>query len=339
MILPNYKALKELINHSKKCVIVPHRNPDGDAIGSTLALCHYLKLKGCEAVVISPNEAPSFLQWMPGYDHLISFEKQPEKAKKLIEDTNLIFTLDFNHLSRVGEAMQRVLENAKAPFVMIDHHQQPDTYAVETYSDVSMSSTCEMVYHFIDHLEDKSLINTSIATCIYAGILTDTGQFKFPNTTSTTHQIAAYLIDCGANNNEIHRLIYDTNSKSKLGLLGCTLKSMEVLMDYKTAILKLSQEELDRFQYQKGDTEGFVNYGLSLDHIVFSVIFIEHKEEGIIKISFRSQGNFSVNEFARAHFNGGGHNNAAGGKSELSLEETIEKFKSLLPNYKTSLNS
>lgn len=339
MILPNYNAVKERIKNSNKCVVIPHRNPDGDAVGSTLALCEYLQKKGCDSVVISPNEAPNFLQWMPGYNEVVVFENDREKAKALINDAELIFTLDFNHLSRVGSEFEAVLEAATADFIMIDHHQQPDTYSVETFSDTQMSSTCEMVYHFIDQLGDKELIDINIASCIYAGILTDTGQFKFPNTTSTTHKIAAFLIECGANNHEIHRQIYDTNSPSKLGLLGCTLKSMEILKEYRTAVLKLSQEELDTFHYQKGDTEGFVNYGLSLDGIVFSVIFIEHKEEGIVKISFRSQGDFSVNEFARSHFNGGGHNNAAGGRSEDSLLETIEKFKKILPQYKTQLHS
>jgi len=334
----DYQKLNRLLIPGKKCVILPHRNPDGDAMGATLALRAFLKKMGCKSVVISPNEAPSFLHWLPGFDTVVFFDSQTDKAKELIDDADLIFTLDFNDFSRTGSEMQAYLEQNKSTYIMIDHHQQPSDYAEFTYSDTSMSSTCEMVYHFINNLGALALIDEPIARCIYTGILTDTGQFKFPNTTAITHKIAAHLIELGVDHFNIHQAIYDTNELSKLALLGCVLSSMEVLDQYKTAILKLSSEELAAHHYKKGDTEGLVNYGLSLNGVVFSVIFIEHKEEGIIKISFRSQGDFSVNEFARAHFQGGGHTNAAGGKSNDDLETTIKYFKSILPQYLKQLN-
>ncbi len=334
----DYIKFKDYLIPGKKCVVIPHRNPDGDAMGSTLALCFFLNKMGANAVVISPNEAPSFLQWLPGFESMVLFDRQKEQALKLIDEAELIFTLDFNDFSRTGSEMEAVLQKKEATYIMIDHHQQPSDYAEFMYSDTSMSSTSEMVYHFINQFGALALIDKNIATCIYTGILTDTGQFKFPNTTATTHQIAAHLMELGVDHFKIHQEIYDTNDQSKLELLGCCLSSMEVLRDYNTAILKLSAEELEQHHYKKGDTEGLVNYGLSLKGIIFSVIFIEHKDEGIIKISFRSQGNFSVNEFARAHFEGGGHDNAAGGKSNDSLETTIERFKSLLPQYLEKLN-
>ena len=336
MNLEDIKSVKELLSTPQKIVIVPHKNPDGDAIGSTLALWHYLKNMGQDATVISPNDSPKFLKWMSGTDEILNFEVQNSQAKKLLQEATLIFTLDFNHLGRVGQ-MQSFLEDATATFIMIDHHQEPADYALVTYSDVTMSSTCQMVYNFIDFLGDTDKITPEMANCIYTGIMTDTGSFKFSSTTSTTHRIVAELIDKGANNTYIHNVVYDTNSPSRLHLLGCALKNMVILEEYGTAYITLSQEELDTFKYQKGDTEGFVNYGLTLDGIRFAVIFIENKEEGIIKISFRSEGNFSVNEFARAYFQGGGHHNAAGGKSDVSLKETAEYFVSLLPQHKNDI--
>ncbi|GAL69950.1 3'-to-5' oligoribonuclease A Bacillus type [Jejuia pallidilutea] len=201
-----------------------------------------------------------------------------------------------------------------------------------------MSSTCEMIYHFIDMLEDTDKIDAHIATCLYLGIMTDTGSFRFSSTTSTTHRIVANLIDKGAKNADVHNNVYDTNSYNRLQLLGCALTNLKVLPELRTAYITLSQNELRKFDYKKGDTEGIVNYALSLDNIIFAAIFIEDKQEGIIKISLRSKGAFSVNEFSRAHFNGGGHNNAAGGRSETSLNTTVEKFLSILPQYKDALN-
>ena len=338
MNLEHLNELKKLLSSSKKIAIIPHKNPDGDAIGSTLALWHYLVNSGHSASIVSPNDFPKFLKWMPGADKILNFEKENIQSKSCIQNADIVFTLDFNHLGRVGH-MSETLESSNATFVMVDHHQEPSDYAKIMYSDVSMSSTCEMVYVLIKKLGNENSITSEIANCIYAGIMTDTGSFKFASTTSNTHRVIADLMDKGAEGTEIHHRIYDTNSPSRLHLLGCALKNMVILQEYQTAYITLSQEELDRFDYQKGDTEGFVNYGLTLDGIRFAVIFIENKEEGIFKISFRSVGDFSVNDFARKHFHGGGHTNAAGGKSDYSIEETIKYFTSLLPLYKNQLQS
>ncbi len=338
MNLKDIEATEALLSSPQKIVIVPHKNPDGDAIGSTLGLYHYLKNRGQDATVISPNDYPKFLKWIPGNEHIVNFEKDSNHAKQLIAEATIIFTLDFNHLGRIDQ-MQPYLQEAKATFIMIDHHQAPGDYADIMYSDVSMSSTCEMVYNFIEFLGHRDQINADIANCLYTGIMTDTGSFKFLSTTSRTHRVAADLIDKGANNTLIHNKVFDTNTPSRLHLLGCALKNMVIMEDYHTAYITLSQEELDSNNYKKGDTEGFVNYGLTLDGICFAVIFIENKEDGIIKISFRSEGDFSVNEFAKKHFHGGGHTNAAGGKSDMPLEETTAYFVSLLENYKEQLNA
>lgn len=337
MNLKIFQAIDALLNEPRRIVIIPHRNPDGDAIGSTLGLWHYLNNRGHKATIIAPNDFPKFLKWMPGSDQIINFERESNLAIEKIKGAEIIFTLDFNHLGRVGH-LQPLLEEATATFVMIDHHQEPSDYAKITYSDVNMSSTCEMVYNLIEGLNHISHITPEIANCLYTGIMTDTGSFKYASTTSRTHIVVAKLMEKGANATEANNKVYDTNTPNRLHLLGCALKNMVILNDYRTAYITLSQDELDAHDYKKGDTEGFVNYGLTLEGIIFAVIFIENKEEGIIKISLRSEGDFSVNEFARAHFNGGGHTNASGGRSEVSMEDTTAFFKSLLPAYKDQLN-
>lgn len=338
MNLETVQAVKELLSTPQKMVIIPHKNPDGDAIGSTLALWHFLKNSGQDATVIVPNDYPKFLKWMPGSDQILNFEKENHQCRNKIENATVVFTLDFNHLGRVGQLEEPLAEAAtKIPFVMIDHHQAPSDYAKIMYSDVEMSSTCQMVYNFIEAIDGVDKITSEMANCLYTGIMTDTGSFKFRSTTGETHRIVADLIDRGAENTEIHHRVFDTNTPARLKLLGVALNNMKILAEFKTAYITLSQDELDAHNYQKGDTEGFVNYGLTLEGINFAVIFIENKEEGIIKISFRSIGDFSVNEFARSHFNGGGHNNAAGGRSERSLQETALHFESLLEDYKNQL--
>lgn len=332
------KEIKALLSAPKRIVIVPHKNPDGDAMGSTFGLCHYLLKNNHNATVIAPNDYPEFLKWLPGQDEVIIHESDRVKAESLIEHAEIIFTLDFNALHRAGN-MESSLANATAVKIMIDHHQQPDTYANYMFSDISMSSTCEMVYRFINMLGDGAAIDDQIATCLYTGILTDTGSFRFSSTTSTTHLVTADLIAKGADHSDIYNAIYDTNSYERLQLLGVALKNMKVLPEYRTAYITLTQEELNAANFRKGDTEGFVNYGLSIKNIIFAAIFIEHKQEGIIKISLRSKGDFSVNEFSRENFGGGGHTNAAGGKSDLGLNDTVEKFISILPRYKNTLNS
>lgn len=330
--------IKKLLSTFKKVVIIPHKNPDGDAMGSTLGLCLYLKKKGHSATVIAPNDYPEFLKWLPGNSEVINYEMKKSISKKIIASADVIFTLDFNTLHRCGE-METPIKNSNAVKIMIDHHQEPDSYADYTFSDVNMCSTSQMVYHFIEKMEDLDHIDTEIGEALYTGIMTDTSSFRFPLTTSLTHKVIAKLIDLGVQKSKIHNAIYDTNSFERLQLLGCAMKNLRFLENYNTSYITLSNTELDSHEFKKGDTEGFVNYGLSLKGAKLAAIFIEHKQESIIKISFRSKGSFDVNKFARNHFNGGGHKNASGGKSNLNLKDTINKFTDLLKEYKLELNS
>lgn len=331
-------GVKSLLSKPKKIVIVAHKNPDGDAIGSSLGLYHYLIKHQHKVDVIMPNDYPNFLKWVPNENLIYKYESDSKTCDQIINDAEIIFTLDFNAYHRTGE-MEAPLEKSNAIKILIDHHQQPDDYATYMYSDVSMSSTCQMIYHFIEMLNDTDYIDSNVATCLYLGIMTDTGSFRFPSTTSNTHRIIAELIDKGANNGSIHNNVYDTNSPERVQLLGCALSNLNVLPHFRTAYITLSQEELNKHNYKKGDTEGIVNYALSLENIIFAAIFIENTKEGIIKISLRSKGDFSANLFSRSHFNGGGHTNAAGGRSNLSLKKTVEKFISILPEYEKALNN
>lgn len=333
MKIQDIQAIKLLLATPKKIAIIPHRGPDGDAMGSTLALYHFLLKNNHEPVVIAPNDFPDFLAWLPGSETVKIFEKDTDNCTKILEEAAIVFTLDFNAFHRTGE-MEHTLAKLKAPFIMIDHHQKPDDYAAYMYSDTSFGSTCEMVYNFISFLDKKEDLDKTIGTCIYTGILTDSGSFRFPGTTGNTHRIIAELIDLGVENTQIPILLFDNSSYSRLQLLGRALQNMKILDEHKTSYMSLTQAELDEFNYVKGDTEGIVNYGLSMKGIVFTAIFIENKDEKIIKISFRSQGGFDVNEFARTHFNGGGHSNAAGGKSLDSMEETLKKFEDLVTKLK-----
>jgi phosphoesterase RecJ-like protein len=328
------EAIKTVLASPKKITIIPHRNPDGDAMGSTLGLYHFLLQQDHEVSVISPNEFPDFLAWLPASDKVLVFEKDKENCTRILNESDLIFTLDFNALHRTGDIMQATLETLDKTFVMIDHHEFPDAFAKYTFSDTKYGSTCEMVYHFIHQLKQENLINKTVATCIYTGIVTDSGSFRFPKTTSTTHRIVADLIDKGVENSAIHNQLFDKSSYSRLQLLGRALQNMKLMTDYKTSYITLSQEELNTYNFQKGDTEGIVNYGLSIDGIDFTAIFIENLEEKIIKISFRSQGSFDVNQFSRNYFGGGGHINAAGGKSDKSLQETIADFERIVKEIK-----
>lgn len=322
-------AIQELLATPKKITIIPHRSPDGDAMGSTLALYHFLLKLNHQPTVIAPNDFPNFLAWLPASETVLIYENDRTNTTKILNEAEIVFTLDFNALHRTGE-MEQVLSKLTVPMIMIDHHQKPDDYATFTYSNTAFGSTCEMIYNFISFLGKKELIDKTIATCIYTGILTDSGSFRFPSTTSTTHRVVADLIDTGIENSQIYSNLFDNNSYNSLQLLGKALQNMKVKHEYKTAYISLSQSELDELHYEKGDTEGIVNYGLSIKGIIFAAIFIEHREENIIKISFRSQGDFDVNQFARENFSGGGHINAAGGKSYLSLTETIKKFENLI---------
>ena len=324
--------LSEYLKTPKKIVIFPHRNPDGDALGSTLGWKHFLEALGHQCWVISPNEYPKFLKWLPGEEEIILYSQQETLAQKCIAECDLIFTLDFNTLSRIAP-IDDFLENKDIPMIMIDHHESPADYPILTFSDPHIGSTCEMVYEVMVQL-DASKINARIGTCIYTGIMTDTGSFRFSSTSERTHQIASELIALGVNHTEIHQNIYDSYRTERLQLLGKTLNNLVQVNPLKAVYTSLSQAELNACNFQKGDTEGFVNYGLSIEGIRLAVIMIENQQEQIIKMSFRSKGDFDVNQFAREHFNGGGHKNAAGGMSSLSLEETIDRLHAILLTYK-----
>ena len=281
--------IKSLLASPKKIVIVTHKNPDGDAIGSSLALFHYLTKINHSVTVITPNDYPDFLKWVPGQDLILKFDSQNSQSLEALNNADIVFTLDFNAFHRAGD-MENTLAENKSLKIMIDHHQQPDPYAKYTYSDVSMSSTCEMIYNFIEMLGDLDLLDSNMATAIYLGIMTDTGSFRFNSTTSRTHRVIADLIDKGAQNTFIHNQVYDTNSYNRLQLLGCALSNLKVLPEYRAAYITLTLKELQKFDYKKGDTEGFVNYALSLNNIVLAAIVIEDAQQNIVKISLRYKG-------------------------------------------------
>ena len=331
------EGLKKELSSPRNIVIVPHKNPDGDAVGSVTALYGYLIQLGHKVTMISPNDFPTFLKWMEYSDLFVNYEQEGKKADILIREADLIFNLDHNAFHRAGD-METILSEVKSTFVMIDHHQQPDDFATYMYSDTAMSSTCEMIYHFLEMLGDTEKITPAMATAMYTGILTDTGSFKYRSTTSTTLRVAANLVDKGANSEGINRKIYDVNTPSRMKLLGVALNNMVILEKYRTAFITLTQKELDDNNFKKGDTEGFVNYALSLDGIVFAQILIEKKSESIIKTSLRSKGDFDVNQLARDNWEGGGHKNAAGGKSDLSMDDTVKKLISILPSYEKELH-
>lgn len=330
-----FEELKELLAKPRKIVILPHRNPDGDAIGSTLALSHYLTKLGHECEIIAPNDFPKFLKWMDGAKKIRIGEYTPGKCRNLVENAELIFILDFNNFNRIDEVGEWV-QRSRVPKILIDHHQEPEEFDF-MYSDTSMPATCQMVYNFIEKMGHLELIDKSIAECIYTGIMTDTGNFRFRNTQASTHRVVAELHEKGIEIDKIYNNVFDTQSPSRMKLLGLALNSMETFPEFRTAYMFLTRAQQLEYSSQKGDTEGFVNFGLGLNDFVFSVIFIEDQQQDFIKISLRSKGNFDVNTFARMHFNGGGHINAAGGKSELNMEETIRKFEELLHLYREEL--
>ena len=318
--------IQKLLVPENKIVIITHYNPDGDAIGSSLGLKHFLNKKGLEADVIVPNDFPKFLKWMPDSKKIIIADYKRKLAGEAIYNADVIFILDFNASHRSGNLVGPWIEKSKAKKILVDHHQQPEDFDF-VYSDVKIPATFQMIYHFIDALNDTELVNQDIAECLYTGIMTDTGGFRFRSTSATTHRIVANLIEKGADPAMITSNTWDTNTVSRLHLLALILGRIEVVKDGKVAILWLKRDELKEFGFQKGDTEGFVNYGLSIMGTQVSAFFMEDLYEDFIKISFRSKDDVDVNQFSRKYFNGGGHINAAGGKYMKSIEKTIEDFK------------
>tara|TARA_B110000091_G_scaffold70154_1_gene77200 strand:- start:258 stop:1100 length:843 start_codon:yes stop_codon:yes gene_type:complete len=270
--------INKLLSTSKKIVVIGHKNPDGDAVGSCLGLCNFLKQKGHQVQVVMPNDFPDFLKWIPEAATIINYEQNFEDTKTAIQQAEIIFTLDFNALNRTGN-LATELEQATADFILIDHHQQPDDYALVTYSDVAMCSTSEMVFHFMEKLKGIQLLNKKIATQLYVGIMTDTGSFRFSTTTATTHRVIANLIEAGAENASIHQNVYDTNSPDRLKLLGTALNNMVILPQFRTAYITISQNELNNNNFKKGDTEGFVNYALSMSGVFLLLYLLKIKKK------------------------------------------------------------
>lgn len=328
--------LKILLSTPQQVVITTHHKPDADALGSSLGLAGYLKKKGHTVTVITPSDYPNFLNWMPGQAEVIEYkESNHTKVEALVQAASLIFCLDFNALARIHD-METMVRVATAPKVMIDHHLQPETFADFVYSTPEAAATAELIYNFIVQLGDAQLLDISIGECLYAGIMTDTGSFKYSSTSPAVHRIAAAIQELGVDTTRIHRLVYDNASYDKLKLLGYVLsEKLVVLPEYRVAYIALSKEELWRFNAQTGDTEGLVNYALSVEGIVMAVLITERPD--IVKMSLRSINNFDVSELARKYFSGGGHKNAAGGKSNESLSATVKRLLGVLPEYKERL--
>lgn len=329
--------LLPLLQQPQKIAITFHYNADADALGSSLGLCHYFRKKGHQVNVLAPNEIPDFIQWMPGFKDVIIFEKNPQQVNEALLEADFLFCLDFNHLSRT-KILEATLQSFPKTKVMIDHHLMPDTSFDYGISDAQKSSTCEMVYDFIQLNNDNSLIDIDIAKCLYAGLMTDTGSFKFPATTAGCHRMVADLMDKGLEPAPIHQAIFDTFQENRLRFLGFVLSErLTLIPELHAAIIAVSREDLNRFHINTGDTEGIVNYPLSIKNIIFSTFISQRENEN--RMSFRSKGKLNVNQFARTYFNGGGHANASGGRSTISLQDTVQQVKSALLENKTNITA
>lgn len=323
--------IEEILKKSKKIVITTHQSPDGDAIGSSLALFGYLVKKGFDVSVVVPDSFPQFLKWMEGADDIYVYDYEENVVKGLISEADLIFSLDYNDLTRVG-GVGYLIEQSTAYKAMIDHHLHPADFADWMCSDTSSCSTAQLIYNFIEDFNDLDLIDDQIAEGIYCGIMTDSGSFRFPSVQAKTHLIAADLINRGLNHSRIHELVHDVNTLPKLHLLGFALnEKLRVLPNLPVAVIAISSEELSRFNYKKGDTEGLVNYALSLEGVQMAAFIKE--DDNKVKMSFRSKGDIAVNEFSSQNFSGGGHKNAAGGVSFASFEETVTLFESKIVEF------
>ena len=327
-----------LLANPKKVVITTHQKPDADAMGSSLALWHFLKGFGHKVTVISPTNWATFLNWMPGCNEVLDYESPNAKANTAIDEADWIFCLDFNTLSRT-KRMEEKLMAAKAEKILIDHHREPQeevfAYGV---SDIGKSSTCEMIYDFIADSGNADKITTEISECIYAGVMTDTGSFRFPSTTASVHKLVGHLKDRGLEHSHIHEELYDNFLENRFRFIGnVLLNRMEIFYEYNTALIAIPQQDLVKYDMRTGDTEGLVNFPLSIKGIKLATIIIDRGEER--KSSFRSKGGFDVNTFARKYFNGGGHFNAAGGFNKEPLDEVVAKFKLAMKESVAQLSS
>ena len=329
-----FEQFNAVIQEHRRFAVVCHVNPDGDAIGSVLAMSSFLRKHGHEVVSIAPNAFPGFLAWMPGAHDILIFENDVEGSRKALESVEYIMMLDFNSLSRCG-LLHNEIGKTRCPRILVDHHRDPDmSQFCCALSETNVSSVSELVAEIILHYENGS-IEQDIATNLLVGIMTDTGAFAHSIFNPRTFEICSQLVKTSISYNVIHQLVYDTFSEDRLRLLGYSINKMEVLDDYATAIIALSKSELESFNYRVGDTEGIVNYPLSLEKIRMSVLITERQDQ--IRLSFRSKGDFSVHELANKHFRGGGHTNAAGGTTTDTLDETVQRLKSVLPDYKELL--
>jgi bifunctional oligoribonuclease and PAP phosphatase NrnA len=319
------EELYPLLSRPKKVVIIMHQKPDADAMGSSLGLSHFLRELGHEVTVISPTNWAEWLKWMPGADHVIDYEFTTEKAIAALEKAEWVFCLDFNTLARTRNMASR-LRKTTATRILIDHHQQPEADWFDYgASDTEKSSTSEMVYDFIVGSGHADLIDLDIAACLYAGVMSDTGSFRFPGASAAVHRMVATLKDTGLNHTVIHDELFDNFLENRLRFTGFVLQNrMEIFYEHNAALIAIPWKDLVRYEIKTGDTEGLVNYPLSIQGIRMAALIIDRDEE--VKCSFRSKGDFDVNVFARKYFEGGGHINAAGGRSNETLEATVQRF-------------
>jgi phosphoesterase RecJ-like protein len=333
--MENIHELKELLTFPKDIVITTHRNPDGDAIGSSLGLRHLLEKNNHSVTIVCPSDYPDFLGWMPGVDDILIFDTDTEDAQKAIDKAELFFCLDFNSLERIDKTGEAMMARENVKRVMIDHHLYPEPFADYILSDTTASSTCELIYDFLHLMGWTRELDRSIGDCLFTGILTDTGSFKY-STSPKLYRIVADLIETGVDDYKLQDLIFNSMNEKHLRLLGhCLANRMEILEEYQTGIITLTKDDYARFDIQRGDTEGIVNYILRLRDIKMAAFITE--QPTIVKLSLRSKGDFSVQEIAQKHFKGGGHRNASGGASFIGLKATVRKFKRLLPEYKQAL--
>jgi bifunctional oligoribonuclease and PAP phosphatase NrnA len=316
-------------------VITTHHKPDADALGSSLGLYHFLKAMGIASTVVSPTDYGDFLKWMPEEQSVVNFEADEARGTQLVLDADFVFCLDFNALKRIHK-MGDVVAASKAQKVMIDHHLEPESFADFRLWTTKTSSTCELIYDFIVLLNETEKLNADIASCLYAGIMTDTGNFRHDTTFPSTHKAVAALIESGAKPNAIVEAIYDNYSESRMRFIGyCLNDKMQILREYNTALICVTAEELKKYNVITGDSEGLVNYGLSIKGIKLSVLIVDRTV--MRKMSFRAKGKFPANEFARKYFNGGGHFSAAGGESAEAIDQVEAKFKTVIKEYKQLL--
>lgn len=335
MIMPSPIAeqatqLARILDKPRRVAVTTHVNPDGDAMGSSLGLARVLEAMGHTVRVVLPNPAPANLRWMPGYDQALDHWSHREESEQAVGKAQVVFALDYNQVERVKDLAPLV--DAAPLRVMIDHHRNPDEGFDLIISEVGASSTCQLVYDVIVALGQRNLIDADVATCLYTGIMTDSGSFRFASTTPHTHQVAAELLRCGALPDRIHGAIMEDNRLERLRLTGFALSErLEVVEEGKAAIIALSTADLERLNYVPGDTEGLVNWGLTIRGVRVSAFLAEH--QGIVKCSLRSKGALPVNEFMASHFSGGGHANAAGGRFDGELEDALKKLRAELPAF------